>query len=378
MSEALRALAEASDASFDQPPGGMPSEDTGDSSATQAPEPPTQVERPEPESGEQPETEARGADDKGKKLSKFELAKHKADREKKAKESENQRFQKAQAKAAQAEKEKAELTQKYREQEARIAAMEQQQRVNSDPILKQATDLVQKRYAPEDLEREAARLEAQGDHEGASTARAIARQMQNVVADQQAQQQAQEQQQAQGSWRQYEYGTEKFDDAAGQLKQGTQEFSDCWATAETNLVQQRDQSQDPWDKECAKQFRDKNSEFGKRMQYFLTQTAYGRGLSKHALGILPAFDIVKMSMVIDTQRGELTKLRNEVKKLRGFTSPGAGAPVNGSNGHSRGFDPNRFDVQKDSSGKLTRQGEVEFAKLSPDQMRQYLRSRETD
>lgn len=370
MSDALRAMADAADSAFDQPPGGMPPDDV-DSTAIEAPpqaEPPSHAEH-----DTEPEPQAEPTGDKGdRKLSKYDLAKAKAAREAKAKDAEKRRIDSAFAKAAAAEKERNELLAKFDAQEKRIKEMEQQQRLAANPLLKDAIDLLGQGYKPEDAEAHANALAAQGDHDGAAIARNVARHMREAQAEQQKTQQAEAQAKAQSEWRNIPYGTIEFDNAVLRLQPGSQDFNDAWSKVEAELVEARKKSPDPWDQECAKQFYDHNSEFGKRMEYFL-KTPMGQAFSKSALGMIPSWHMVKQTMIIDTQAAVIANLKSEIQKLNGFTGLGSGSPVNGGavSAPAAGYEPRNGGSAHSAEDRRA------FESLPLERQRAWIRSRES-
>ena len=320
------------------------------------PEAPEEGAGEEPESPDQPqEPEVRPQDRKGKKSS----AKDWAEREKR-------RADKAANDLRARDSQIAEMQRQFAQQQAEIAKLNRQIKLEGNPQLKHAARLLEEGWKPENVEAEAARKEAQGDQEGADIARQIAMHMRNLEKETAQSQEAQQAQQAETAWRNIPYGTTEFDNAVGQLKPGTEEFNQAWAFVEQNLVKVKSSSQDPWDQECARQFSDPKSEFGQRLNYFFRNTAFGKEVGKHAEGVILAFDICKMSMIIDHQAAELRKLREENEAYRGATSPSSGMPVNGES-----YRPSLPDPRQNRDGFL-----AGFERLGTDEMRRVLRSRE--
>jgi hypothetical protein len=361
MSEALRALADAEDAAFDSPPDTQETEQqTPESPQTpdQTPDegdPSTQEERQPDEKepkGEQKEPQ------KGKKLSKFELAKREKEKDRK-------RADQAYAKAAKAAEEAAQARAEAEHYRQEAEAAKRQAKIDSNPALKQAINLLEQGYTPEDLEKDAKELENQGNFEGAKGSRAIAAQMQRAIEQQQRESYEQQARRAQDQWQHLDFGTPEFDAAAGMINrdQNPEAFDACWSKVEQGLLNQLQESSDPLDKELASQFADPNSEFGKRMTFFLRNTAFGNGFRQHALGILPAYDMVKATIREDQLRADNEKLRAELTRLRGHTSLGTSAPASYVNGGSKNHLAPELSID-------------EFASLPVDKMRERLRARE--
>jgi hypothetical protein len=129
-------------------------------------------------------------------------------------------------------------------------------------------------------------------------------------------------------------------------------------------------SPDPWDQECARQFTDKKSEFGQRLTYFFTQSDMGRRMAKHPLGIIPAYGICKMSMIIDHQAAAIRQKDEEINRFRGLTSPSNGLPVNGNSVVNGASLPDRETAPKEYLKT--------FERLSTEEMGKILRSRATE
>jgi len=323
MSEALRALNDGAQAFESEPQEGAELESQDfHSVVSDAPQEGADA-TPETEPEQQPEAEKK----EPKKLSKFEL-------QKAAKERDKRRADQAYAKLQQAEEQRRQVLEENARLKAEAQAQAEKARVQADPILREAVSLLGQGYKPEDVEAEAQRLDAAGDSEGARGARAIAIQMRNHLQHEGNRTQQQLAQQSQTAWRNYAFGTVEFDQAAAFLKPGNQEFDDYWGTVEQGLIERCKASQDPLDQEIGKTFRDHNSAFGRSMVEFLNRTAFGQAFKKHALGMMPAFEMVKQKLVIERLQTANQQLTQELNKARGLTSIAPSAPAGYANGNS--------------------------------------------
>jgi len=259
------------------------------------------------------------------------------------------------------------MRQEFAKQQAEIAKFQREAKLNANPLMKRANELLEANYSIEAVEAEANRREAQGDQEGADIARTIAMHMRGLGQEAQQTREAQQAQAAEKAWRNYSYGTHEYDQALQSLRPGTEEFNQAWAHVEQNLVDRMSKSPDPLDQECARQFSDKNSEFGQRLTHFLTQNDVGRYVSKNAEGMIAAWGICKMSMMIDRMGTENRKLREENDRLRGHTSPSSGMPVNGNSYRGQQL-PSKQENPDDYYKS--------FERLGLDEMKKVLRSRE--
>jgi hypothetical protein len=363
MSEALRALNDGL-MDFDsvagiEEPGQQPSD---------APEP-QQPEVQEPE-GNEPEGQPEGQEPEGQPEPKEQpLSKHKQAKTKQAWEArEKARADKLKAELQAREQENAQMRQEFAKQQAEIAKFQREAKLNANPLMKRANELLEANYSIEAVEAEANRREAQGDQEGADISRAIAMHMRGLVEEAHQTKEAQQAQAAQTQWRNLSYGTPEFDQAVQSLKPGTQEFHDAWATVENNLVEWKAKSQDPWDQECAKQFSNQKSEFGQRLNHFLHNTDLGRHFKNNAEGMIPSFEWCKKDMILDHQAAAIRKLREENDRLRGHTSPSSGMPINGNSYRGNAL-PNKAENPDDYYKS--------FERLGLDEMKKVLRSRES-
>src|SRR6266478_553580 len=326
MSEALRALNDGAQAFESEPQEGAELESQDfHSVVSDAPQQGADA-TPETEPERQPETGKK----ESKKLSKFEI-------QKAAKERDKRRADQAYAKLQQAEDQRRQVLEENARLKAEAQAQAEKARVQSDPILRQAVSLLEQGYRPEDVEAEAQRLDSAGDTENAENARgarAIAIQMRNHLQHEENRTRQQLAQQNQTAWRNYAFGTVEFDQAASVLKPGNQEFDDYWGTVEQGLIERCKASQDPLDQEIGKTFRDHNSAFGRSMVEFLNRTAFGQAFKKHALGMVPAFEMVKQKLVIERLQSANQQLTQELNKTRGLTSIASSAPAGYTNGNS--------------------------------------------
>src|SRR6266446_9338085 len=323
MSEALRALNDGAQAFESEPQEGAELESQDfHSVVSDAPQEGADA-TPETEPEQQPEAEKK----EPKKLSKFEL-------QKAAKERDKRRADQAYAKLQQAEEQRRQVLEETARLKAELQQQAEKARVQANPILREAVDLIDQGYKPEDVEAEAQRLEANGDTEGARGARAIAIQMRNHAQAESMRAQQAQAEQSQTAWRNYQFGTPEFDQALGNLKPGNQEFDDAWGTVEQGIIDRCKTSQDPIDQEIAKTFRDHNSSFGKSMVEFLNRTPMGNAFKKFALGMLPAVDIVKQKLVIERQQATIQQLTQELQRTRGLTAIASSAPAGYTNGSS--------------------------------------------
>jgi hypothetical protein len=355
MSEALRAMQDAPDDAFQpEPIEGESAEFTQPESA-EPDAPQTVTETPQAES----EPESPKKEKEPKKLSKYELEKARLERDKR-------RADQAYAKLQQAEEQKRQVLEENARLKAEAKQAAEKARIDSNPVLREAVSLLGQGYKPEDCEAEAVRLDANGDIEGGRGMRAIAIQMRNHLDTQAKAGQAEQAEASQTAWRQYQFGTAEFDKAGYALKPGNQEFDDYWATVETGLIERCKASSDPIDQEIGKTFRDHNSPFGRRMVEFLSRTAIGQAFKNHALGMVPAFDMVKQAVINDHLLRLNQQLTQELNKYRGLTSFAPSAPAGYTNGssepHYMAPDLSLADLQR----------------LDMDKFRQRLRSRIRD
>jgi hypothetical protein len=361
MSEALRALNDGL-MDFDSTPG---IEEPGQQ-PSDAPEP-HQPEVQEPE-GNEPEGKPEGQEPEGQTEPKEPAKGHKQNKTKQAwAEREKARADKLKADLQARDQAIAQMQQEYAKQQAEIAKFQREAKLNANPLLKRANELLETGYTVEAVEADANKREAQGDQEGAEIARTIAMHMRGLGHEAQQTKEAQQAQAAQTQWRNLPYGTPEYDQAVQSLPPGSEEFHQAWAHVEQNLVAWKAKSQDPWDQECARQFSDQKSEFGQRLNYFLHNTDFGRALKKNAEGMIPAFDICKQNMIVDYQAAEIRKLREENDRLRGHTSPSSGMPVNGNS-----YRGQQLPSKQENPDDYFRS----FERLGLDEMKKVLRSRE--
>jgi hypothetical protein len=358
------------DGGFDKPPGGMPGGDAEEAEAPSGAETTPSVETSAHEPAESPELESDGAEpakEKGKLLSKFELARAKKERDRVK---EDGRFQKAQAKAAEEAQARYAAEQRALQLEAQVRQAQEQARINSNPMLREAVNLINQRETPENVEAEAKRLRETGDEEGAKAGFEIARLMRLEIGDRKLAQETESQRASEGQWKQVQFGTPEFDASAMLLKPNTEDFDQCWGLCERNVVARDEASQDPFERQCAKEYRDQNSPLGQRLNFFFRQTGMGREFGKKAVGFIPGYEIVKAYYRVDILNAKLAKLEAENQRLRGHTSIGASAPTseNGVNGSSR----------YNGNAQASRDDARAFSSLSLEEQRRFLRSREVD
>lgn len=364
MRSAMRIIDDG-DGQFDQAPGEEQEVVGQEPKLIEGDEPGQEPEGAEPEPEPEPKPQQKKPVQKGKQ------------RDSEPTESQKRRLDSAFGKIAERDRQIEQFRVQLTEQTKVIQQLQADAKLKNNPWLAQAKERLEAGDTPEYAEAEAQRLEAEGDKEGANIARRLAHHMRSLQGEAQQESLRQEEAKAQTAWRQLPFGTPEFDRAVTFLKPGPvdasgngpgKEFNDAWSYAEDNLIKRKEQSPDAWDRECAKQFRDHNSEFGKRLIFFLNQTDYGRAFAGYALGMLPSFDIVKMTMIIDHSQAKLKKLEAENARLRGFTSPAASAPMGGSNYRTNGSLPNRAE---DPAAF-----EQEFSRLPLEQQKAYIRSRE--
>src|SRR5258708_40303246 len=99
------------------------------------------------------------------------------------------------------------------------------------------------------------------------------------IGDRKLAQETEAQRTSEGQWKSVPFGTPEFDASAMLLKSSGQpgdDFDQCWALCEKNIVARDEASQDPFERQCAREFRDQNSPLGQRLNFFFRQTAMGR------------------------------------------------------------------------------------------------------
>jgi len=290
-------------------------------------------------------------------------------------EAQKRRVDAAYARLAERDKDFEALRQQFADQQKVIADLQSKAKLEANPMLKRANELLDVGWTPENAEAEAEERRKEGDREGYDVGRALARHMRNIQQEREAEARNSQETQLRQQWRTLPYGTPDFEKAVSQLKPGAvdqqgegpgKEFNDCWEFAASEMVRRKQASADPWDQECVKQYQDPKSEFGQRLTYFLRSTDFGRNISQHPLGIVVAFDIVKMDMRIYHQDLKLKKLETENARLRGYTSPSVGA----LSGGGREFTPTESIPERSEN---PREFERQFSKLKPEEMRAYIR-----
>lgn len=369
---AMRQLADG-DIGFDEPPGQETQE-----TETQEPEylDPTEPkehkeeQKPEPKKQEQP---------KKRQLSDKRVDESLSEAQRRRLNSAFDRIKARDADFAAMEARFAEQQRQFAEQQKIISDLQSKAKLEANPMLKRANELLDVGWTPENAEAEAEERRKDGDKEGYDVGRALARHMRNIAAEREAEARNSQENQLRTQWRQLPYGTPDFERAVSQLKPGAvdangqgpgKEFNDCWEFAADQMVQRKKASADPWDQECVKQYQDPKSEFGQRLTYFLRSTDFGRNVSQHPLGIVIAFDIVKMDMRIYHQDLKLKKLQEENARLRGYTSPA----VASLSGGGREYAPTESLPERSEN---PREFERQFSKLKPEEMRAYIRRNES-